>query len=127
MPTLSQTATVLEERRFTGRERELAVFQHWISSGAQAPTILSVYGPGGAGKSALLRAFARLAQAAGRRVVVADGELTPLTPVAVLQTLGGAIEPYGVPQAEPAQPAGVVVVVVLIDAFDRRADLWRSM
>jgi DNA-binding CsgD family transcriptional regulator len=121
MPTLSEAAAAFEEQHFTGRERELAVFQQWLSCEGQSPTILSVSGPGGTGKSALLRAFARLAHVVGRPVVVADGELAPLTPAALLQMLATIMESDEVTGAEHAQP------VLLIDAYDRRPDLWRSV
>lgn len=64
MATIQQDALARESRLFVGRERELALSRSWLA--ADTPTILSVSGPGGVGKTALLSAFEREAQAAGR-------------------------------------------------------------
>lgn len=55
-----------------GREPQLATFRNWLTDDAQVPEILNVSGPSGVGKSALLRAFKRIAIEQGRTVVAAD-------------------------------------------------------
>ena len=52
--------------------------------------ILNVSGPGGVGKSMLLRTFRRIALERGRPVVLADGATFPATPAGLLHALGGA-------------------------------------
>lgn len=59
---------------------ELAAFDEALRHGG----VLFVHGPGGIGKSALLRCFARRAAAAGRAVTVLDGRRLDPTPAAVL-------------------------------------------
>ncbi|MGW2214688.1 ATP-binding protein [Nonomuraea sp. NPDC001684] len=58
---------------FVGREEELAVFTTALYSGARS--VLYVHGPGGIGKSALLRRFADEAETAGRPVSMLDERL----------------------------------------------------
>ncbi|NBE96395.1 ATP-binding protein, partial [Nonomuraea sp. KC401] len=59
------------ETAFVGREEELAAFQAALYGGGC--NVLYVHGPGGIGKSALLRRFAGEAAAAGRPVSLVDG------------------------------------------------------
>jgi Mrp family chromosome partitioning ATPase len=83
-------SSALEEHLFTGRERERATFRRWPVDDAAPPTILTVSGPGGVGKSALLRAFSRIASELGRPVLLADGRAFPATPEGLLSALAGA-------------------------------------
>ncbi|MGD9991473.1 ATP-binding protein [Pseudonocardia sp.] len=65
---------------FVGRKRELELFRHAVElpAGAEPPfAVLHVHGPGGIGKSALLRMYGDLARAAGATVVRVDGRDTP--------------------------------------------------
>lgn len=73
MPTIGDAMARLDERLFVDREREVAQFRGWLAQGDAEPAILDVSGPGGTGKSTLLRAFRRVAEAEGWRVVSADG------------------------------------------------------
>lgn len=86
MATIQQDALARESRLFVGRERELALFRSWLA--ADTPTILSVSGPGGVGKTALLSAFEREAQAAGRSTVRVDGRAILPTREDFLAALG---------------------------------------
>ncbi|MEU5253759.1 AAA family ATPase [Streptomyces longwoodensis] len=56
-----------------GREAERAVLDRMLSGAADAPVVAHLHGPGGIGKSALLRYAAGRAELAGRRVVHLDG------------------------------------------------------
>ncbi|MGH3912328.1 MAG: ATP-binding protein [Pseudonocardiaceae bacterium] len=59
-------------RRFFGRGRELELFETAMTAPVPPFAVLHVHGPGGVGKTALLRRFADLASAAGVRVVTVD-------------------------------------------------------
>ncbi|SFK65403.1 AAA family ATPase [Amycolatopsis sacchari] len=79
MSTTSSTAERLgdaveagRDRGFVGRGPELAAFRAALAG--TAPPIHHVHGPGGIGKSMLLRRYAREARRAGRRVVELDGK-----------------------------------------------------
>ncbi len=63
---------VLDAARFTGRRSILSVVDD-VLAGESSTSVLLVHGLGGVGKSALLRATARRAQEAGRRVWTIDG------------------------------------------------------
>ena len=91
MPTFGDVAGQSEARLFVGRASELAQFRAWLDAGAAAPEILSVSGAGGVGKTALLRAFRRLAVAAQRPVVCLDGGAIRAYPRSLLVALGEAV------------------------------------
>ena len=56
---------------FVGRQAELAACEGWLAG--QGPVVLYVHGPAGTGKTALLRAVARMAASGGRDVRWLDG------------------------------------------------------
>ncbi|MEU7834815.1 ATP-binding protein [Nonomuraea sp. NPDC049129] len=90
------------ERAFAGREEELAVFQAALYGGGCS--VLFVHGPGGIGKSALLRRFAHQAAMTGRPVSMVDGRMS--------EPSAGAFEA----EAEPVfRDAGAVL---LVDSFE---------
>ena len=66
MPTFGQLVRDLDERNFVGRERQMAIFREWLAADPPRPELINVSGPGGVGKSALLGAFRRQAEHAGR-------------------------------------------------------------
>jgi hypothetical protein len=70
--SLGLAVSRLDEELFVGREAELATFSNWLTDDAEVPEILNISGPSGVGKSALLRAFKRIAIEQGRTVVAAD-------------------------------------------------------
>ncbi|MFC5835281.1 AAA family ATPase [Nonomuraea insulae] len=76
------------ERAFTGRKEELAAFDSALLSGGQ---VLFVHGPGGVGKSALLRRFAQQAVAAGRPVTALDGRTLDPSPPSFEAVAGRAL------------------------------------
>jgi hypothetical protein len=97
-----------DRRRFTGRAAELRFLEQCLGDDPPASVVL-VCGPGGIGKSALLRELARRADARGWDVVRVDGrELTPQSGAleAVLATARGSDRP-----------------LLLIDSFERMTAL----
>ena len=102
-------------RRFVGRAAELDVFSTWLTAGSFS--VLWVYGPGGIGKSTLLRAFAEAARNAGYLLAQIDGARVMPTPdgigAAVWESLSDGIDElaYG---RTPAKPS-----VIMIDAAER--------
>ncbi|WP_327589569.1 ATP-binding protein [Nonomuraea sp. NBC_00507] len=88
---------------FVGREEELAVFDAALYGGSCS--VLFVHGPGGIGKSALLRCFAQEAAAAGRSVSTIDGRTITVSPEVF--------------EAEAAPVLDDERAVLLIDAFER--------
>ena len=71
-------------RAFVGRERELAAFRAALAEPERPLTVLYLSGPGGIGKSSLLRRFAQEAERAGRAVLAIDARGAECTPEAFL-------------------------------------------
>ncbi|MFK0218349.1 ATP-binding protein [Streptomyces vinaceus] len=67
-------------RAFVGRDEELAAFGQALAGEPQAPFAFYVCGPGGIGKSTLLRRMADHARAAGRLLVELDGRFVSRDP-----------------------------------------------
>lgn len=65
---------------FIGRDEQLARFGEALDRDPQAPFAFYVYGPGGIGKSTLLRRLADHARAAGRPLVELDGRFVSRDP-----------------------------------------------
>ncbi len=80
-PPRQTLAARLEDRdrsRFTGRQDEIAFLDRCLDGPDQPASVVHVCGPGGIGKSTLLREVARRARARGLTVVALDGrELGP--------------------------------------------------
>ncbi|MEU8264836.1 ATP-binding protein [Micromonospora sp. NPDC048999] len=91
------------ERAFVGRSAELAEFRVALAGGSDSPVLLYVHGPGGVGKSTLLRRFADEARDAGRRVIEVNGRLIDPSPAGFTAAVGGPV---------------VAGVVLIIDAFE---------
>jgi hypothetical protein len=70
---LADRLALARRSRFIGRQAELDVLAAALAARKPPFSVLHVHGPGGVGKSTLLREFARLARAAGRPVVTVDG------------------------------------------------------
>ena len=102
--TLASRLETVDRLRFVGRAVELAALESCLADGS-AMSVIHVYGPGGIGKSTLLREFARRAEARGwERFVVEGRELTPSPET--LDTLLSAA-------------AGSPRPLVLIDTYER--------
>jgi hypothetical protein len=58
---LGQRLSSARQRRFVGRSAELELFRAALSRDAPDFAVLHIHGPGGMGKTTLLRAFAQIA------------------------------------------------------------------
>jgi AAA ATPase-like protein len=88
-PRLQDYALDLAGESFIGRERELADAEAAIAPDARS-RVLYVHGPGGVGKSALLRELARRTQRSGAHVVLADCRALAADPDATGEVLASA-------------------------------------
>ncbi|MES1171458.1 MAG: ATP-binding protein [Actinomycetota bacterium] len=76
--TLAERLADRDEQRFVGRERELAFFESLFVDDPPAQVVL-VHGPGGIGKSTLLREVARRGAQRGWTVQLIEGrDLAPV-------------------------------------------------
>jgi hypothetical protein len=89
--TLGARLAQLDQGRFVGRERELEFFDGLLVDEPPASVVL-VHGPGGIGKSTLLRAVARRASAAGWTPVFIEGRDMPPVADALAKALAPARE-----------------------------------
>jgi hypothetical protein len=119
VPTIAEALATSEQARFVGRADELALFDSWLTSEPCAPEVLEVSGPGGIGKSSLLAAFKRLAEARGRAVVDVDLRDAAGNTAALLGLLGGT-DP-----SSAAERLNRACAVVLLDTFEEAGDLQR--
>src|SRR5438132_14019229 len=121
MRTLGDALGSLEEELCVDRESELAVFGQWLTGERFVPELLNVTGRGGTGKSALLRAFARVARRSGRVVLLVDSHDFPHTPEGLLGALGGASLDEVVERLNRARP------LILFDTFEEMGELNRYL
>jgi len=91
-PRIADRLTAARGGRFVGRLAELELFRAALLAPEPPFAVLQIYGPGGIGKTTLLREYARVAAAAGRAVVQLDGrDLDPSPPgflLALRQRIG---------------------------------------
>ncbi|MFD7276307.1 ATP-binding protein [Streptomyces sp. NPDC059862] len=106
--SLAERLNSARDRAFVGRSAELGRFGAALRQEPGAGAVLYVHGPGGVGKSALLRRFADEARDAGRIVVEVDGRLIDPSP------LGFEAEAAKAAGADPGDE-----LVLLVDAFER--------
>src|SRR3954449_1294417 len=89
--TLADRMAQADERRFVGRRRELALFDRLLAEDPPKHVVL-LHGPGGMGKSTLLREVARRGRAAGFAPVVVDGRALDPVPGEIERALAGVEE-----------------------------------
>jgi len=101
----------LREAAFVGRSAELRVFERVVAPRAEVggERAVLVHGPGGVGKSELLRAFARLAARRGYDVTWIDGGAIEATPESLLAAV----------DARRAEHGGRGPELLVIDELDR--------
>jgi DNA-binding SARP family transcriptional activator len=107
---LAQRLQAARRRAFVGRARELAAFRSALDDTGRPFTLLFVTGPGGIGKTSLLRRFADEAAEAGRVVV----ELDP----ARSGSDGGECTPAAFEAAASRMLSDESGAVLLLDAFE---------
>ncbi|WP_327589556.1 AAA family ATPase [Nonomuraea sp. NBC_00507] len=84
---LGRRLQAAREQAFVGRQEELTAFGSALHGGG----VVYVHGPGGVGKSALMRRFAQEAATAGRPVTVLDGRTLQPSPTAFEAEAGPAL------------------------------------
>ena len=116
--TLAQRLDDARRRRFIGRDTEVELFRSIVTADAPPVAVLFVHGPGGVGKTALLAAFARVADEAGATTVSLDGRSIEPSPAGFQLALTAAL-----PCVEGREPVAALAdlprPVLLIDTYER--------
>jgi hypothetical protein len=89
--TLAERLAARDEQRFVGRERELAFFDSLFAEDPPAQVVL-VHGPGGIGKSTLLREVARRGSKRGWTTRLVEGRDLAPVPGEIESALGDVTE-----------------------------------
>jgi DNA-directed RNA polymerase specialized sigma24 family protein len=106
MTGLSDRLAGARAEALVGREPERATLDRMLSGAAGAPIVAYLHGPGGIGKSALLRYAAGQAAIAGRRVVHVDGRYLDNDPHRLAEAAAPAVA-----SADP--------VLLILDTFEQ--------
>ena len=95
--SIADRLTVVQQGRFVGRRSEQELFYSALTADEPPFVVLHIYGPGGVGKTALLRQFERMAGENGRSPIRIDGRHLHPSPANFLLALNAVIgEPYSV-------------------------------
>jgi hypothetical protein len=115
-PTIAGRLTAARRQAFVGRASELDLFRSALVEDPPAFSVLFLHGPGGIGKSALLRRLADEAEQAGRVAVRIDCA-TAGYPATFLPSLAAAL---GLPPDEDPLPAlhASRRAVLLLDTYE---------
>lgn len=112
-------ADVIASRRaFVGRSAEIELLAACLAADDPPFHVLFVHGPGGVGKTSLLREMERVATAAGRAAVRVDARDGAAARDGVLEVLATALEVDGDPREAFPEPA-----VLFVDTYER----WESI
>jgi AAA ATPase-like protein len=103
--TLGHRLREARQRSFVGREPERALFRSALVAEKRTSSVRYVHGPGGVGKTALLRRLSDDALEAGRVVVWVDARMISPKPPAFEAAAAGALDLSG--------------VVLVIDTFEQ--------
>ena len=109
MSTLGDRLSSRDRERFVGREEELAFFDHLLADDDPPANVVLVHGPGGIGKSTLLREVARRGAEHGRGPFLVEGREIEPDPDQLEQVLVGV--------ADEPRP------LVLFDTYERMTAL----
>lgn len=87
MTSLAERLDAARRRQFVGRATERDLFRDAVTASELPFVVLYIYGPGGAGKTSLLRELAYIAAAAGASVIQLDGRNLDAVPQVFLDAL----------------------------------------
>ncbi|HRQ40454.1 MAG TPA: AAA family ATPase [Chloroflexota bacterium] len=104
-------------QRFVGRSAELELFRAALSRDVPDFAVLHLYGPGGMGKTTLLRQFAHSAQEAGHTPILLDGRHLDASPAGFFTAVQMALNLP--PEQSPLDVlASLPDLVLLLDTYE---------
>lgn len=114
---LANRLTQARRQRFVGRSAELELFHTALSREVPDFAVLHLYGPGGMGKTTLLREFARIAGEMERPCVPLDGRHMDASPPGFLTALQLAL--HLPPETDPLDAiANFPNLILLLDTYE---------
>ncbi|HEX5165148.1 MAG TPA: ATP-binding protein [Thermomicrobiales bacterium] len=115
-PRLADRLAAARRGRFVGRHAELDTFRSALLAPAPPFAVLYLYGPGGIGKSSLLREYARIASEVDKPAFRIDGRNVDPSPPGFLRAVRHALQlDDGAPSVIEDWPPGSVL---LIDTYE---------
>ena len=120
---LADRLQAARRRRFVGRAPERTLFESALTAPELPFCVLYVYGPGGVGKTTLLKEFMQLAEATGARPFYIDARNVDPAPDLLITALQGAMGL--VPPAAPLEQLAAAPgrQLILIDTYETLAPL----
>ncbi len=120
-PRLADRLAAARRRRFVGRRAELDLFRSALLAAPPPFAVLHLHGPGGVGKTSLLREYGRIAAEAGRPVISVDGRNVDPSPPGFLRAVRQAIQIDD--DAQAITESWASNSVLLIDTYEVLASL----
>lgn len=118
----SERLTATRRRFFVGRRAELELFRQALSARDFSFAVLYLFGPGGIGKTTLLREYASLAAEQGYPVYRLDGRDIEPSPQGFLLALSQTIDPE-TPLLSLDALADLPPAVLILDTYERLTPL----
>ncbi|MBX3000185.1 MAG: ATP-binding protein [Caldilineaceae bacterium] len=89
--SLKDRLTAARRRHFVGRQQERDLFHSALAAAELPFNVLYLFGPGGVGKSSLLREYGYIARQLDVEIIQIDGRVTEPNPEAFLKTLQSSL------------------------------------
>lgn len=118
---LAERLAAARRRAFVGRRAEIDLFREAIAADVAPFAVLHVHGPGGIGKTALLRRLVAEAQDAGRVAIQLDGRHVEASPQGFTTSLSAALGDGGTDPVAALRDLGDPVLVV--DTYEQLSAL----
>ncbi|MCI0727868.1 MAG: ATP-binding protein [Chloroflexi bacterium] len=115
-PRLADRLAAARYGRFVGREAELELFRSALLADESPFVVLYIYGPGGVGKTTLLREYVRLANTVGRMTILLDSRNLEPSPDGLRRAWQQAL---GIEEFTAVPPN----LILLIDTYELIAPL----